>query len=376
MKIALVCPYDWSKPGGVRAHVVNLALALSDRHEVRILAPASERLSRDAEDRLVEVAGRPVNLRYNRSVAPVALSPMVLRRVRGLLHDFAPHLTHVHEPLAPFVSQAAAAFAPHPVIGTFHAWSAADRIYRLASPLTRRIAMRLDARVAVSASAQRYAAEALRVPMGAFRILPNGVDEAAFAAAKPLEHLADPGRPLVLFVGRLEKRKGVDVLIRAFLRLRAANPDVRLCVVGEGPERERCQQLVPPSLRPDALFVGAVSSADLPRYHASADVFVSVATGGESFGIVLLEAMAAGLPVIASDIPGYRTVMQDGVQGRLVPPDDPFALAQALDALIDNRRLREAMGAEGRRTAAAHAWPVVAARIEELYREVRTRVLT
>lgn len=375
MKIALVCPYDWSRPGGVRAHVVNLARTLVDRHEVRIVAPASERLSRDADDRLVEVCGRPVNLPYNRSVAPVALSPLVVRRVRAVLRDFGPHVTHVHEPLAPFVSQAAAAFGPHPLVGTFHAWSSADRVYKLASPVTRRIALRLDCRIAVSPSAQRYAAEALRMPMGAFRILPNGVDEAGFAAAKPLDHLADPARPLILFVGRLEKRKGVDVLIRAYLRLRALNSDVRLCVVGEGPERERCQQLIPPSIRPDALFVGAVSNADLPRYHASADVFVSVATGGESFGIVLLEAMAAGLPVIASDIPGYRTVMQDGVQGRLVPPDDAFALAQALDALLENRRLREAMGAEGRRTAAQHAWPVVGARIEALYKEVRDRVL-
>lgn len=373
MKVALVCPYDWAKPGGVRAHVANLARYLQDRHEVRILAPSSEPPSRDGIDRCVVVAGRPVPVPYNRSISPVALSPRVLRRTASALRDFDPHIVHVHEPLAPFTSLAASARGPHPLVGTFHAWSDADRMYRLAGPALRRVARRLDERIAVSPSAQAYAANALKLPMGAFRIVPNGVDADAFAAAKPLPELTDPERPLLLFVGRLERRKGVDVLVRAFLRVRASNPRVRLCVVGEGPERERCQQMIPPSLRPDALFVGSVTNDDLPRYHASADVFVSVATGGESFGIVLLEGMAAGLPIIASNIPGYRTVMRDGVQGRMVPPGDAFALADAVEAVLANRRLREAMGAEGRRVASRHGWPVVGAEVEELYRDVRTR---
>ena len=373
MKIAIVCPYDWSKPGGVRAHVANLARYLQARHDVRILAPSSEPLARDGLDRSVVIAGRPVAVPYNRSVSPVALSPRVLRRTARLLREFEPHVVHVHEPLAPFASFAASARGPRPLVGTFHAWSDADRMYRLAGPALRRVARRLDVRIAVSPSAQAYAAEALKLPMGAFRIVPNGVDAEAFGAAKPLPELADPERPLLLFVGRLERRKGVDVLVRAFLRVRAENPRLRLCVVGEGPERERCQQMIPPALRPDALFVGAVTNEDLPRYHASADVFVSVATGGESFGIVLLEAMAAGLPVIASDIPGYRTVMRDGVQGRMVGPGDAVALADAIEALLENRRLREAMGAEGRRSAARHAWPVVGAELEEVYRDVWNR---
>lgn len=369
MRIALVCPYDWSKPGGVREHVAHLATHLADEHEVRIVAPASTR----PEEPWVTDVGRPVPVPFNRSVAPVALSPLAAQKTLAALRDFSPHVTHVHEPLSPVVSAAAAAFGPRPVVGTFHAWSSTDRLYRLAGLAARKVVRRLDARIAVSPSAQQYAAEALRMPLGSFRVVPNGVDEAAFANAEPLVELVDPERPLVLFVGRLEPRKGVDVLVRAFLRLRASTPRVRLCVVGEGPGRERYQQMVPPSIRPDAMFVGTVDPKDLPRYHASADVFVSPATGGESFGIVLLEAMAAGLPVVASDIPGYRTVLKEGRQGRLVPPEDAFALAEAISTLLANEKLRRAMGAEGRRTAAEYAWPIIARRIGSIYRAVRER---
>ncbi len=370
MKIALVCPYDWSKPGGVRSHVASLAAHLAPDHDVRVFAPASRPLSGSGIERHVVVVGRPLPIPYNRSVAPVALSPLAVRRTVRALREFEPHVLHVHEPLAPVVAAAAAAFGPRPIVATFHSWSSADRLYRLVAPVARRLAQRVDVRIAVSPSAQQFAARALGMPLGAFRVLPNGVDEAAFGAAEPLPHLADRNRPLLLFVGRLEQRKGVDVLVRAFLRLRASDQRLRLCVVGEGPERERCQQMVPPSIRPDAMFVGAVAQSDLARYHASADVFVSPATGGESFGIVLLEAMAAGLAVVASDIPGYRTVMKDGREGRLVPPGNAFALAEAVATLLANERLRRAMAVEGRRTAAEYAWPVVGRRLEEVYRAV------
>jgi phosphatidylinositol alpha-mannosyltransferase len=143
---------------------------------------------------------------------------------------------------------------------------------------------------------------------------------------------------------------------------------VRLCVVGEGPERERTQQMVPPSIRPDVLFVGAVDETQKPRYHASADLFVAPNTGGESFGIILLEAMAAGLPIVASDIPGFRTVMKDGRQGRLVPPKNAFALAEAIGTVLANNRLAAAMAEDGRRTVPEYDWSVLGARIEALYR--------
>jgi phosphatidyl-myo-inositol alpha-mannosyltransferase len=367
VKVALVCPYDWSKPGGVKAHVENLAEYLSASHDVRIFAPSSD----DLDDPRVVPLGRPVGIPYNRSVAPVAPWPGAGRRIVRALEEFAPHVTHVHEPLVPALSAAAAAFGPGPTIGTFHTWSDTDRVYRAIAPVARRVADRLQVRIAVSPAAQEYAAGAMRLPMGAFKVVPNGVDYARFSTADPIPELVDPERPLVLFVGRLEPRKGLAVLMRGFLRLRATLPTVRLCVVGEGAERDRCQDMVPPSIRHDVLFMGRVAQAELPRYHASADVFVSPATGGESFGIVLLEAMAAGLPVVASDIAGYRTVMQDGRQGRLVDPGDGIALAEALEDLLGSNRLRAAMAREGRETAAGYAWPVVGKRIMGMYHDLR-----
>ena len=370
MKIALVCPYDWAKHGGVKAHVSALVDYLIANHDVRVFAPASAALPRSGADRVVQAVGRPLSVPYNRSVAPVALSPWVVRRTRKALWEFEPHVVHVHEPAAPMVAAAAAMFGPHPIVGTFHTWSHKDRTYRLVAPVARRVAESLDARIAVSPAAQEYAADALHLPMGTFRIIPNGVPVASYAEAKPIPELVDPERPLLLFVGRLEARKGLDVLIRAFLRLRTSMPRVRLCVVGEGPERERCQQMVPPSIRPDVLFVGAVEEAQKPRYHASADLFVAPNTGGESFGIILLEAMAAGLPIVASDIPGFRTVMKDGRQGRMVTAGNAFALAEAIGTVLSNNRLGAAMAIEGRRTAAEYDWAVIGARLEALYRHV------
>lgn len=372
MKVALVCAYDWTRPGGVRAHVSHLADHLACDHEVRIFAPASARpgAGGSADDKRLVPLGRAVGVPYNRSVAPVALSPLAARRVIRALTEFSPHVVHVHEPLAPMVSMAAAALGPRPVVGTFHAWAPSQRLYRLAAPVARRVAQRLDARIAVSPSAQQFASDGLGLPVGAFRVVPNGVDAASFAAAAPFPDLIDPERPLLLFVGRLEPRKGLDVAIRAFLRLRSLLPRVRLCVVGDGPGRAPAERMIPPSIRPDIRFAGPVSAEDLPRYHASADIFISPATSGESFGIVLLEAMAAGLPVVASDIPGYRTVLKDGEQGRLVPPGDAFTLADTLATLLANPALCRAMAAEGRRTAAGYAWPAVGRRILDVYQAV------
>ena len=370
MKVALVCPYDWARHGGVRAHVASLAQHLARDHEVRILAPCSVGPEPDAVGRLVVPVGRPIGIPFNGSVAPVSPSPLAARRVARELAEFEPHVTHVHEPFSPAVSTGAVAFGPRPIVATFHAWSASARLYRAAAPVGRRLARRLDARIAVSPAAQSYAAGAIGLPLGSFRVIPNGVDVSAYASAEPIGDLHDPDRPLLLFVGRLEPRKGLDVLIRSYLRMRAERPRLRLCVVGEGPERERCQQMVPPSIRPDVLFVGAVDERQKPRYHASADIFVAPATRGESFGIVLLEAMAAGLPVVASDIAGFRSVVKDGRQGRLVPPGDAFAMVDAIGPLLDNANLRRAMAAEGRATADEYDWPVVTRRIEAVYREV------
>lgn len=370
MRIALVCPYDWTRPGGVQAHVAQLATQLSESHDVAVFAPHRRGVPPAVEAPRVVDVGRPLALPYNRSVAPVALAPTAGARVVRRIAAFAPDVTHVHEPLSPLVSSAVTAFARRPLVATFHSWSDSDRLYRLLSPVGRRLVRRLDVKVAVSAAAQVYAAEALGMAIGGLRVVPNGVDVGRFAAAAPLADLRDPERPLLLFVGRLEPRKGLDVLVRAFLRVRAALPRVRLCVVGDGAMRARCQQMIPSSIRHDALFVGHVDDVEKARYFASADLFVAPNVGGESFGIVLLEAMAAGVPIVASDIPGFRTVMRDGRQGRFVAPGDAAALADAVLTLLSNNKLRQAMSVEGRRRAGEYDWPEVADRLEKLYRSV------
>ncbi|MGI8574801.1 MAG: glycosyltransferase family 4 protein [Egibacteraceae bacterium] len=377
MKIALVCPYDWARHGGVQAHVAQLARALSDDHDVHVFAPSSEHRdggvrngrarAQDARHFSFQAVGRPLPVRFNRSVAPVGLSPQAGRRILRGLEAFAPHILHVHEPLVPVVSLAAALGGPTPLIGTYHAWSERDLAYRAMRGVAQRVHARLAATIAVSPVTQTYASEALGIPPGAFRVIPNGVEVDRFRSAEPIPELLDPERPLMLFVGRLEPRKGLDVLVRAFLRLRAGSARPRLCVVGDGPERERCQQMIPSSIRPDVLFVGAVDEREKARYHASADVYVAPNVGGEGFGIVLLEAMAAGLPVVATEIPAFRTVLRDGRQGRLVPPNDAVALAEALTTLLSNSKLRAAMAREGHATVAQYDWPVVAGRIEQLY---------
>jgi phosphatidylinositol alpha-mannosyltransferase len=370
VKIALVCPYDWTRPGGVQAHVAQLATQLNESHEVAVFAPHRRRAFPAVSAPTVVDVGRPVGLPYNRSVAPVAVTPTAALRVVRKLAAFGPDVTHVHEPLSPMVSSAVTTFAHRPLVATFHSWSDRDRFYRMAAPVGRRLVRRLDIKVAVSPAAQVYAAEALGVAIGSFRVVPNGVEVQRFAHAEPLEDLRDPQRPLLLFVGRLEPRKGLDVLVRAFLRIRAAVPKARLCVVGDGPQRARCQQMIPSSIRHDALFVGHVDEAEKARYFASADLFIAPNTGGESFGIVLLEAMASGIPIVASDIPGFRTVMRDGRQGRFVPAGDAAALADGVLTLLANDKLRRAMSAEGRRRAAEYDWPEVADRLEKLYRSL------
>lgn len=344
MRVALVAPYDLTVPGGVQAHVQHLAAAL--RHlgdEVEVLGP----------DRARKVT-------FNGSVAPIGLAPGTARRIRQRLRAFAPDVIHVHEPMVPWVGPAAARSDLAPTVATFHAWSDRDRAYRLARPVTRSVVRHLAGLLAVSEAAAGYHAKALGLPRERFAIVPNGVEVARFADAAPLDAVADPSRPTLLFVGRLEPRKGLRIVIDALPHLKADHPDVRLLVVGEGAERRTCEERIPPRWRDDVHFLGRVAGEDLPGLYAACDVYVSPALGGESFGIVLLEAMSAGRAIVASDIPGYRSVLTPGQEGRLVPPRDPVALATAVGGYLDDPAARMAAGAAGRATAQRYDWPVVA----------------
>lgn len=361
MRVALVSPYALDVPGGVQAHVTSLAAALRHRgDEVVVIGPG-------ARDPVGDVGGT-VGVPFNGSVAPLALTPRSAIRTRAALRAARPDVVHVHEPLVPTVGWVATLAGP-PVVGTFHAWSDRARLYRAGRVLARPLVARLAARLAVSDAAATYHGGALGLDPASFVRVPNGVDVARFADAPPHPDLGapDPDRPTLLFVGRLERRKGLEPLVRAFTILRATRPELRLVVVGEGPERARCEALLTVADRAAVTFLGRVDHDVLPRCHASADVVVAPALGGESFGIVLLEAMAAGRPVVASDIPGYRSVLRDGVEGRLAPPGDPPTLAAVLGEVLDDRAQRGRLVAAGRDAADAHDWTAVAARAAEVY---------
>ncbi len=351
MRVAIVSPYDLEVPGGVQAHVRQLAAELRRRgDEVAVLGPR-----------------RAVGLRFNGSVAPVALQPAAYRAVHRSLRRFGPDVVHVHEPMVPWLGPAAAGYGRAPVVATYHAWSDQDRLYRLARRLGRRVLATTSVAIAVSPAAAAYHSTALGVPASRFEVVPNGVEVARFSTATPLPRVTDPARPTLAFVGRLEPRKGLAVLLEAFSRLRADHPGLRVLVVGDGDERDRALEAVPAAARGDVLLLGRVPADEVPQVYAASDLFVSPALGGESFGIVLLEAMAAGRAVVASDIPGYRSVLTDGQEGRLVPPGDVTALAQAIDRYLRDPAARRAAATAGRRRVAAYDWEVVAARIRSLY---------
>lgn len=357
MRIALVCPYAWDDPGGVQVHVRELAPRLAERgHHVVVLAPVRDR----AVEPWVAAVGRPLDIPYNASNAPIDPRPWSRRRARAVLDRFAPDVVHAHEPLTPSTSMWATLEAPCPVVATFHSGAARSHLFDAAAPVLRRVARRLNVRIAVSEAAAAFVRERIG---GAYDIVPNGVDVARFATATPAD-LGDGTK--LLFVGRLDERKGFPTAVAAFARLASTRPDLRLVVVGDGPDRAAADAL-DPGIRERLTFLGSVANRDLPPIHAACDLYLGTSVGGESFGIVLVEALAAGLPVVASDIPGYDEVVRDGIDGLLVPPRDPAALAAAAARVLDDAELSASLAAAGRDRATAFDWGVVTGRIEALY---------
>ncbi|MCA3748878.1 MAG: glycosyltransferase family 4 protein [Rubrobacter sp.] len=379
MRVCLVSPYSWSFPGGVLEHVDALACQLERRgHQVRVLAPNDPldlrtrilhpKLGRHhpPPERVVPV-GRSLPFPANGSLANIAFSPRVWGAVRRAVKALGPDLIHVHEPLAPLVSLAALAAAEElriPAVGTFHAnypeGSAYCRLFlaarRLLDP-TDRIGRVLRERIAVSPAAAETAGRYFRADCW---IIPNGVDVGRFSPPPGLRR--HPGE--VLFVGRPVPRKGLPVLLEAFERVLAAVPEARLVIVGSRPGDVR----VPKRLLSSVEVRGVLDGEGLVRAMHSAEVLCAPSTGRESFGMVLVEAMAAGLPVLASDIPGYDRVITHGRDGLLCPPGDPEALSAALVGLLRDSALRERLAAAGRRTALRYDWPRVAGEVEKVYR--------
>jgi phosphatidylinositol alpha-mannosyltransferase len=360
MRIALACPYAWDAPGGVQVHVRQLAARLLDGgHRVMVLAPAST----PPPDPHVVGVGRPMRVPYNGSVAPICPTPASAARVRRVLEEFRPEIIHAHEPLVPGTAMFAARSSRTPVVATFHAYADRAVLFSTVAPALRGVWRRIRLRIAVSEAAASFVSR--RFPGDDIRIIPNGADVEAFADAEPAQL---PGGRRILFVNRLDRRKGFPDMLRAFAMIAPRHPEALLVVAGDGKERRALRRL-PDEVRARVLMLGSVPHELLPPYLAACEVFCAPATGRESFGIVLVEAMAAGLPVVASDIPGYREVVRHDVEGILVPPSDPGSLAEATSRLLEEPEVAGKMGKAGRARARRYSWDRVAKEVEEAYEE-------
>jgi phosphatidylinositol alpha-mannosyltransferase len=335
---------------------------------VRILAPSSNRnIEREQVD--VYRVGGVRRIPANGSIARITLSFRLARRVREILQDEAFDVVHAHEPLMPFLPPTVLRYSTAVNVGTFHAYRGSYYGYFYGRPILRRVFANLDARIAVSRAAKRFVRQYFMAP---YRVIPNGVEVERFhpSAVQPLPEL-DDGRPNILFVGRPEKRKGVGYLLRAYPQIKNAFPDARFIIVGAGDwEESPYRAYIERHAMRDIHIAGYVSEEDKARYLRSAHVFCAPAVQGESFGIVLLEAMAAGLPVVASEIVGYRDVVTDGQEGILVPPRNASAVAEAVCRILEDRTMAASMGAAGIEKAALYSWRRIAEQILDLY--VRT----
>ncbi|MBI4310485.1 MAG: glycosyltransferase family 4 protein [Chloroflexi bacterium] len=365
MKIALVSPYDITYPGGVVSHISNLGRELEERgHSVKVLAPVANAKSLGI-DNLIAV-GRPVPVPSNGSIARISLSLWRERTVKSVLREEAFDIVHLHEPLAPVLPLTVLHHSEAPNIGTFHSFSEHPYKYTLSHRFLHGLDDKLDSRIAVSTPAMRYVS---RFFPGDYKIIPNGLDVDFYSQDVPPFDAFCDGKLNILFVGRLEKRKGLRYLLEAFSRLKWDYPFLRLIVVGRGNPGKECYQIMAERNLQDVVFVGGVSEEHKRRYFRTAHIFCAPSLGKESFGIVLGEAMASGKPIVASDIEGYASVMTSGREGFLVPPKDEKALAEALERLILDPGLRAEMGESGRITVQRYRWDKVAALVEAVYRE-------
>lgn len=364
MRVGLVCPYSLVVPGGVQSHVQDLAEALlALGHEVSVLAPADEDA---ALPPYVVSAGRAVPVRYNGSVARLTFGPISAARVRRWLATGRFDVLHVHEPFSPSLSMLAVWAARGPVVATFHTAMTRSRAMAAAQGALQLVLERVTARIAVSALARRVQVEHLG---GGAVEIPNGVSLSRYQSAAPLPGWpgdCTPGSGGALgFLGRFtEPRKGFPVLRDAFITLAQQRPGLRLLVAGPGDE-QLARTEIPAPLRDRVVFLGRVDERQKARMLRSVNLYVAPNTGGESFGMILTEAMAAGTPVLATDLDAFRRVL-DGV-GELFPAGDAEALAGLAGSLLDDADRRALMSARATQAVASYDWPVVAQRVVEVY---------
>jgi phosphatidylinositol alpha-mannosyltransferase len=364
VRVGLVCPYSWDVPGGVQEHIRGLAEALMDLgHEVSVISPAED----DAPlPPYVVPAGRAVPVPYNGSVARLAFGFLSASRVRRWLKEGEFDVLHVHEPTAPSLSLLACWVADGPIVATVHTAILRSRVLHVAQPILASALEKITGRIAVSEAARTTLVEHLG---GDAVLIPNGVNVRRFEKADPLPGWPGPGGTLG-FLGRIdEPRKGLSVLLRAFGLLAPGRPDLRVLIAGYG-DQDDVLARVPAALRPRVVLLGQVSDEDKVRVFHSVDVFCAPNTGGESFGIVLAEAMAAGAPIAASDLDAFRRVLRGGRAGELFETGSAEGLAAAAGRLLDEPARRAELSAAAAAAVRDYDWPVVAKDVVRVYEAV------
>jgi phosphatidylinositol alpha-mannosyltransferase len=361
LRVAIVAPYDLSVHGGVNTQIRGQAKALRQLgHQVDVFGPASAPLA-GGEHAL----GRAVSITIGGTESGLGVDPRAFAAVTRMAHGSF-DIIHVHEPLTPLVPWLAVAAARRPLVGTFHVHrEAGHRLYARWKVVLEPMMRRLRARIAVSAAAQRTVGDHFA---GDYEIVPNGIDVEAYRRPQPRPPDLDAERRVVLYIGRLEPRKGVDHLIRAIASVQRSAPDVLLMIVGDGPDRPSLTALAAGNAA--VHFAGRVADAELSAYLQAADVVCSPAIGDESFGIVLLEAMACGKPIVASRIEGYEALVGATGCARLVSPGDADALARELIAVLASPELQRELGQAGAAAAYDYDWTAIARRLDAIYRRV------
>ncbi|MCW2743164.1 MAG: pimA [Blastococcus sp.] len=367
MRIGLVCPYQWDVPGGVQYHVRDLATTLRGMGQhVEVLTPAEREES--LTDGWITFAGRTVPVPYNGSMASMQFGPVSAARVRRWLREGRFDVVHVHEPASPSVSLLVCMIAKGPIVATFHAATTRSKWLAAVGPMARPWLERISGRIAVSDFARRVQVEHLG---GDAVIIPNGVHVDGFAHGPSLPgYTRGVDGPTIGFLGRFdEPRKGLPVLLEALRTVVRKHPGARLLIAGRG-DAGAVRELIGEDLRAHVALLGELSEEDKAAFLRSLDVYVAPNLLGESFGVVLIEALAAGAPIVASDLDAFARVLEHGAAGVLVRRGDPVALADALCGLLADPARRAELSAIGAQVAAGYDWDVLARRILAVYETV------
>lgn len=372
MKIGIVTQSFFPVRGGVSQNVFHSADELQRRgHDVTVITARFTPFDHEHDQGLrVRRIGYNVSLPVNGTNVCVTVGRDLRGQVAALEHRYGFDLVNIHLPYEPFLPLAAMRALHCPIVGTFHSNTATGRntVFDVARNFWKPVFARLNGRIAVSEQARRFINQYFP---GDYRIIPNGVDTKRFSPTiAPIPSLPRHDGPTVIMIGRLTPRKGVSYIIKAWPQVMAQVPNARLVIVGGGFLQRRYQLEVAPSVRESVKFTGYASEHELPQYYAAADICCFPSTGAESFGIVLIEAMASGKPIVASDIPGYNRVLTNDKEGVLVAPRDPQGLAQALVGLLQDPERQKRYHTTGLATAQQYSWTKIVDQLEAYYQEI------